>query len=161
MIDRKSRISYLVNIKKFISNLERITGKEVNREDIEAIDVAYTIRQKPAKYFDYPLNKLELSYSLIKLEILSAFFDRLYHSNNTPVYVWIDGVDECGLLKLPSIKSVNVSFFFDPGHIQVLTFTTVDSEDMLLLDIDLDDSNRPTMLTLEYQGKNWSSIEYG
>lgn len=160
MTDRKSRISYLANINKYLASLAKIVGKEVKREDLLSLEEVEKLRQKKANYLNYSVNRHEVSFSCLTPTEVQKFFEELYLLNKKSTYLWIEGSNECGLLMLPSIKSINYSFLFDPGLIQILTFSTVDLEDRLLLDIDLNEDNQPLMLTIESQGKNWSSIKY-
>lgn len=160
MTDKRERIAYLTHIEKYLAVLARITGKVINRDDLEALEETDKVRKKAAHYLRHPLNKYEINYDSLSAEKLDNFFDKLYESNDNKVYLWVEGANECGLLKIHSIKSINFSFFFNPDLIQVLSITTEDLEDKLLLDIDLDEDNSPKMLTIEYQGKNWSGVEF-
>jgi hypothetical protein len=83
----------------------------------------------------------------------------LHEMNSSPIYVWTPLSNDCGLLQVESLRSVDYSFGFDVVPEGLFSLVTVDLLDEMLLDFSEDDRGK-RILEIELYGLHWSGIGY-
>jgi hypothetical protein len=148
-----------MNINSYLLELKEFTGVDVKREFLSSVEDVKKIIKKTLLLKDTNKNKFAIDFSEKTSERFKTFIANLKKANNSPVYIWTEKSNVCGLYKVASIDAVNFAFRFDLSPEGIVEFVTEDLSDRLLLDYYYDSDDRE-MLEFEWQGKHWHSISF-
>ena len=155
----RQKIEYKKNLAPYLSELRRLTGTDVSSESLISVEDTEKIRQKWLYLKDTNTNKIVIDFSEKNSERFKKFITNLNKANSSPVYIWTEKSNMCGLYKAASIDAINFDFPFDISPDGIFVFVTEDLENELLLDYYYDSGDRE-MLEIEWQGKHWHSVSY-
>ncbi|WP_410209746.1 hypothetical protein [Aquirhabdus sp.] len=145
-----------------IAYLEALKGylnKSISIEQLASLEETEVIRAESSKTSSLSISSYEISLTKSTAMQFYNFFKKLYASNSSPVYVWIEYVSDCGVLLIDSILAIREDFDFSPDDNGVIVFTTSDNQDRLSLNF-WSNINGEQRLTIEAQGNNWQKVEF-
>lgn len=158
--DRRLMLRQKVHMRDHLDELQALVGRPVRAEELESLERTKVLGEVARKQFS-PLEKLtvEIPFSDRLSERFRDFVHRLRASNPSPVYVWIERANECGALLLPTITSVRFDFDFSIESNGIISISTHDQSDRLVLDFYVSDDGDKRM-TVSTQGNAWGKIKY-
>jgi hypothetical protein len=151
----EQRLAYHRHMHKHLQELSLFVLYEVFEADLLDVDLARHLKQQMAEMTDLPRRRLRIRFEETKLPGFQTFVDRLYARNMSPVLIWTEFATTCGPLRIGSITDVNFDFGFDANAAGIVTLTTIDGTDRLLLSWEEDDNGRQ-ILDVEITGKQWT-----
>jgi hypothetical protein len=153
------RIQFKRNLPEYLQELKPLIGREISPEDLTPVEQVEQIRAESiAALKGSNTTKFVIDFEERRSERFQDFVYALSNVNRSPVYIWTDRSDACGLYKAESIDKVEFSFPFDIDSNGLFTFLTEDFNDKLLLDF-YEDAGKE-ILEIETTGKHWSLIRY-
>jgi hypothetical protein len=154
--DRRKRA---LQMPRYLVELSRLTGRQVQVEELGSIEQAAALRQIARSRGPLPEAKYELEFSALRTEKFRTFVAALVDANPAPIYIWTQDTIHCGALLLASLAQINFDFDTDLTESGVVVFSTQDHEDRLLLDWTIDEQPT-TPLQMEVAGAHWSSVRF-
>lgn len=160
MTDLAKRLAYNRDIKTYLTQLKHLAGRDVDVHDLLSLDETKVIRDNSKLAFkSLPAHKFKIKFS----ERLSARFEmftrKLHALNSSSVYIWLERSNTCGVLAVSSILSFNFKFEFSAISEGIISLSTSDMGDNLLLDFSKAPSG-DTFLEIELKGNTWGSCTY-
>lgn len=152
--DVEQRLAYHRHMHKHLQELSLFVLFEAVESDLMDVDVARHLKQQMAEMTDLPHRHLKIRFEETKSPAFHAFVERLYAANPAPVLIWTEHATICGPMRIGSITDVNFDFGFDANAAGIVTLTTVDGADRLLLSWEEDDTGQ-RVLEIEITGKLW------
>ena len=142
-----------------MQELETISGREVSDTEVGELNELSNVVKAHENFDSLPLNSFEIEFGGKDSPQFHEFVVRLKELNNSPVYVWTPRTRICGLFRLPSICSVDFSFPYSLNSEGILSISTVDALDRILLDWSTDNSGDERLI-VEQQGPNWTQLSW-
>jgi hypothetical protein len=155
----QKRMQYLGNISSYLLDLGVLANKTITRDDLSSLEKLDEVRSKVSNIENLPIKKFEIEFSEKYSIRFNDYIKALYAVNNRQVYPWLDRTSQCGLYTFDSIKDVDFSFPFDFDG-EIVSFSSVDLKDTLLLDSFVDDFTGKEMIEIKTQGLNWPNVKY-
>jgi len=146
-------------MKKYLEELVALTGRVVKAEELGNLEQVVELRQAAHRHSVEPTATCEISFSERTSDRFDGFLKRLTAANPLPVYVWTPRTIDCGAFIAPSLAAINFGFDFAINDEGILSLTTTDLCDSLLLDFSVSASG-DQRLKLERQGAHWFHVEY-
>ncbi|WP_143684731.1 hypothetical protein [Variovorax sp. KK3] len=146
-------------MKLHLEELQVLLGRRVAAEELLSLEQTEQLRQASQHFRAAPITAYEIDFCEKMTGRFHALIDRLAISNPSPVYLWATYSVECGTLAVPSLHDIHFDFDFAVGDMELLSMTTSDFQDRLLLNwFESDDGAR--RLSVQTQGKHWAAIKY-
>jgi len=146
-------------LSRYLKKLKCLTGRDLTPASLLSVEETESIHEQLSDLANSHASKFTIAFEDKLSERFRNYVENLYKANPVPVYLWIEESSMCGLIRLKSIKSVNFTFPFDVCPNGVITFSTADFRDRLLLDF-FEDGVGQRMLEVESQGKHWLNVTY-
>jgi hypothetical protein len=143
----------------YLLELKALTGLDVSSEFLCSVEDTEKIRNESSSVRTADINKFAIDFEEKNSERFKKFITSLNEANSSPIYIWTNRSNFCGLHKINSIGMVDFSFPFDVNQEGIVVFLTEDINDKLLLDFSCN-AQGEEILEVESQGKNWSLIPY-
>jgi len=157
MSEPNSEFQKLRHMKQYLNELKVLVGRDVERSELMPPDVTQAIVEKARTKPRRPARTQNIPFTEKSSAQFRRFIDALNSVSRDGVYIWTPRAVTCGLL--PPVPLVNIRFDFDFALIpeEILTFTSVDLEDSLILDLE---NNGEPRIELEVTGPKWAEIVY-
>jgi hypothetical protein len=143
----------------YLSELKALTGLDIDSESLSSIEDTEKIRNEASSIENTDINKFAIDFEEKNSERFKKFVASLNEANSSPVYIWTNRSNFCGLHKINSINMIDFSFPFEINQEGIIVFLTEDINDKLLLDFSCNSKDQE-VLEVELQGKNWALIHY-
>jgi hypothetical protein len=150
----EQRLAYHRHMHKHLQELSLFVLFEVFEADLLDVDIARHLKKQMAEMTDLPQRQLRIRFEETTTPAFQDLVDRMYHLNMSPVLIWTEFAPICGPMRIGSITDVNFDFGFDANAAGIVTLTTTDGADRLLLSWEEDDEGR-RILDLTITGKQW------
>ena len=154
-----NKIQFQNNIDSYLLEIEELTGTDITPGLLSSIEDMEKIREKSSALKDLDKLNFVMKFELKNSDRFRQFIANLNKVNNSPVYIWTEKSNVCGLYKVSSINAVDFSFKFDINDEGMVIFLTENCQDRLLLDFYKDRIDKE-MLNLEVKGKHWYSVPF-
>jgi hypothetical protein len=157
---RRLKILQKIHMRAHLEELSVLAGRPICAEELESLERTAELGKSARKNF-LPLAEVtfEIPFSDRLSERFNAFIHDLHASNASPVYVWVEWTNECGVLMLPSITDIKFGFDFSIETNGVISISTYDRCDRLVLDFFYSDDGDERMV-VSVQGSHWCEINY-
>jgi hypothetical protein len=159
MNDLSRKLAYCRNIKAYLSQLKALTNQDVTEEDLLSLDVVEDIREKSKGLIEKPKRKLVIPFEEKKEVRFQRFVQNLNQLNPSPVYIWTESTNSCGLFEIPSIAKFNFDFEYSVNREGIIVLLTKDFTDKMVLDFG-EDAKGARLLEIELIGDHWPSATY-
>ena len=156
---RRKKIQFKLNIKTYLAELKELTGEDISPLFLSSLEEMEEIRRKSLHLKDIDKIKYTANFSMKNSDRFRKFIANLSKANNSPVYIWTKRANSCGLYKAASINAVDFSFEFDLNTEGIVTFTTENANNELLLDFYRNSKEQET-IKIEVTGKDWYSVSF-
>lgn len=150
----EQRLAYHRHMHKHLQELSLFVLYQAFEADLLDVEVARHLKKQMAEMTDLPQRRLRMRFEETTTPGFLAFVDRLYHYNMSPVLIWTEFATICGPMRIGSITDVNFDFGFDANAAGIVTLTTLDGSDRLLLSWEENDNDQ-RILDLTITGKEW------
>ncbi|HVI91208.1 MAG TPA: hypothetical protein VM659_23125, partial [Dongiaceae bacterium] len=150
----EQRLAFHRHMHKHLQELSLFVLYEAVESDLTDVEWARHLKQQMAEMKDLPRRRIRIPFEQTKTPAFHAFVERLYAANPAPVLIWTEFATTCGPMRIGSITDVNFDFGFDANAAGIVSFTTVDGADRLLLSWEEDDAGQ-RILEIEVTGKRW------
>ena len=156
---RQKLIAKKIHMRSHLDELRVLLGRAVAAEELCSLEQTESIRQASRKFRDQPVTACEIDFAAKQSDRFRSFVDRLAVANASPIYLWATYSVECGTLMVRSLRDVKFDFDFAVGEMDLLSVTTSDLQDRLLLDWFESDAGA-RRLKIETQGKHWAGMSF-
>lgn len=153
------RLRLKLHLKRHLEELSALTGRSVQADELGSLEQAAQMRMAAQKFIAQPFARYEIKFSDRKTERFRKFLQRLTDANPSSVYIWTRHTIDCGALLVVSLAEIKFDFDFAINDEGILSFTTSDLTDKLLLDFSSTPEGEQIM-TVETQGPNWASAVF-
>jgi hypothetical protein len=150
----EQRLAYHRHMHKHLQELSLFVLYQAFEADLLDVEVARHLKKQMAEMTDLPQRRLRMRFEETTTPGFLAFVDRLYRYNMAPVLIWTEFATICGPMRIGSITDVNFDFGFDANAAGIVTLTTLDGGDRLLLSWEENDDDQ-RILELTITGKEW------
>lgn len=154
-----ARLRKNLHLKRYLEELRALTGRSVQADELGSLEQVATIRMAAQQLNSQPSVSCEVRFSDRSSERFKSFLQRLMDANPSSVYVWTPDTIDCGALMAPSLDAIRFDFDFTINDDGILSFTTSDLGDRLLLDFSIISTGEQVM-KIETQGPNWARVIY-
>lgn len=148
---KKRRLFGKQYLSEYLKELNALTKINVTPNELITVaesDLVNKIRFDVSKSFRFNFNDKER---------LTILIERLNDIKKEPCYLFTTYSNDCGLLKLNSIKNFNINFNFDDEHAGFIKLILQDLSNEISLDFYEEDGIQ--ILEVEISGKEWSEIK--
>ena len=147
-------------MKAHLAELTVLLGRPIAEIELESLEKTASLVDEVKKRFQTP-NALtfEIPFGDRLLDLFKHFVMKLHASNPSPIYIWVERTNYCGVLRVPSVCSIKYDFDFWIERNGVISLVTEDLKDKFVLDLLLSDDGEER-LELRVQGENWGGIKY-
>jgi len=156
--ERRNRISYKVNLKPYLQELNCFTLKPKSETDLISLDETKKIIERSKSIRKTERNKITIPFKEKQSEHFNNYIQRLQDANSSGIYLWIERANNCGTTLLGSLSEVNWNFEFLCNNNAILILITSDCRDEVLFDFYKEDDKE--LLDIETWGVNWSKISW-
>jgi len=143
----------------YLLRLNHLIVGGVEEADLLSQEETEEVRRRSKDIQRIPSWRRDMSFSEKVEPRFQMFVRSLMVAQPSPVYVWTDGSDLCGVPRPIPLARINFGFDFNIDPNGVLALVTRDLVDKLLLDYS-EDSNRNQTIVLEVSGSNWGRLNY-
>ena len=158
MTHAPARMALNKNLPRHLSELSRLVGREVTREDLMSLEETEAIREQAKRVKLVPFWTFEIPFADKSSPRFRWLMKGLAALNPTPVYVWTPLSNVCGLLRPVALSDVNFGFDFNLSAEGILVILTADLSDKLLLDYSEESDEQK--LEIELSGEHWGTARY-
>jgi hypothetical protein len=138
----------------YLLQLARLVRRSVRPEDLLSLEETEAVRTRANTVRRRHLWRVELPFSEKSTPRFRGFVHDLMQLNPSPVYVWTELSNACGVLPPVPLDMVNFDFDFDTDPTGVLVLLSADLQDKMLLDYSESESGRRTV-EVEVSGDHW------
>ena len=156
---RRKKIQFKLNIKAYLAELKELAGVEITPKSLSSLEEMEEIRKRSLHLKDIDEIEYTANFSVKNSYRFKKFIANLSKANNSPVYIWTERANSCGLYKAASINAIDFTFGFELNTEGIIAFTTEDTNNELLLDFYRDSKERET-IEIEVKGKDWHSVSF-
>lgn len=159
MSSLSSKLQQKLNLKRYLEELGALTGRVVQADELCSLEQVVVMRQAAKKLAAQHAVVFEIPFSDKDSNRFKAFIQKLKDADSSPVYLWTPRTINCGALLVPSVAEIKFDFDFAINDEGIISFTTIDFRDSLLLDF----TNTPMgaqCMRVETQGENWTKVSY-
>ncbi len=103
--------------------------------------------------------KIEIFFEEKEAERFRCFVNNLHEHNKSPIYIWTERSNTCGIYEISSVIRFNFGFPFTVNHEGVIVLMAKNLTDEMILDF-YDDFDKKKKLEIELFGPNWSNVNY-
>ncbi|HJU38245.1 MAG TPA: hypothetical protein VJ724_01635 [Tahibacter sp.] len=153
------RLRRNAGLKKYLSELESLTGRVVRSDELSDIDQAVATRQVAQRFRSQQPTSVDMPFSERLSERFAKFVRRLYEANPCPVSIWTPRTIDCGVFVVPSILSVRFDFDYSINDDGIFSFLSEGVDDRLVLDF-FEENDGEQVLRVETNGVNWRDVAY-
>jgi hypothetical protein len=154
------RLAYARHIRSYLRQLALVTGRIVSRKELLSVEALEALRNTwKLRFSAARKNKFEIPFGEKQGERFVKYVHSLYAANPSEGYLWMLHADDCGLLRLGSVRDINWSFPYEIDPNGILTFVTADSMDKLTVEFSENSQGR-LVLAVEVTGNAWPSVPY-
>jgi hypothetical protein len=154
-----TRLRRQLRLKRYLGELSALTGRSVKADELGDLEQVVALRAAAQKLLEDAPAQFEISFSDRTSERFKRFLKSLAAANPSSVYLWTPDSIDCGVLLVPSLDAINFAFDFNINDDGILSFTTSDLNDRLLLDFSSTPAGEQVM-TVETQGPHWARAIY-
>lgn len=159
MSSLSDKLQQKLNMKRYLEELGSLTGRVVQPDELCSLEQVVVMRQTAKELAAQHAVVFEIPFSDKGSSRFKTFIQKLKDANSSPVYLWTPRTMNCGALLVPSIGEIKFDFDFAINDEGILSFTTNDFRDSLLLDF----TNTPMgehFMKVETQGEHWAKVSY-
>ena len=157
MNDPRERLRYKVHIAHHLTELGHLTNRLVLEGELLTPDRTRALREQMKTLPEF-VHKFTIPFSERQSERFQAFIEQGQHTFPKPVYLWTQYTNECGALRLSSIRDLNFGFDFKVESNGILSLIAEDLTNRMLLDFYEDGQNQ--LLDIELAGTEWGKLAY-
>lgn len=158
--DIGQRLAYKRNIQSHLSQLSHLTNREVTEGDLLPLETTHSIREQSKRLLNSSsLHKFKIRFPEKLDGRFTTFVRNLHALNSSPVYIWIEHTNTCGLLEIGSIAEFNFKFEYSVSPQGIISLLTKDMTDNMVLDF-FEDSSHEQLIEIELVGRSWPSCRY-
>lgn len=154
-----TRLRQNLHLKRYLDELSALTGRFVQADELGDLEQVAALRMAAQRFLEDAPAQFEIRFSDRTSERFKKFLQSLTDANPASVYLWTPDTIDCGVLLVPSLGAIKFDFDFTINDDGILSFTTSDLSDRLLLDFSSTPAGEQVM-TVETQGPNWGSAVY-
>ena len=136
-----------------LRELEILTGRRPESQELLPSEQIERLRQRIVDTTYTPTMTYVLPFGAPELWTLAK---QLREADETNVYVWTPSSTMCGLLPPVPLRSVNFGFPFEVNPEGIISLTTANLSDCLILDFSEERSGR--VVEVEAMGPKWGAI---
>lgn len=151
--------NYKRHINNYLQELKTITGHPVLEKQVVDLDKIEVIRSQASRIDKFPVSKITIPFSDKVSKRFSHFVEQMREKNASPIYIWTQNTNSCGLFKIDNISQFDFSFPFEINKEGIIVFLASNFRDKLILDFSLNEKSEQ-VLEVEAQGENWPSLVY-
>ncbi len=159
MSDLEQRLAYKKNLKYCLLELAHLTKKQPSESQLLPLNAKDGIRKEASQLQGKPCLKFRIDFEGKKSPRFSHFVERLYQSNPSPIYIWTELTDACGLFEIDSILEFDFGFSYDVNREGLILLLAKNMIDKMTLDF-YENSQGQKILEVEITGDNWSTVIY-
>lgn len=148
-----------VSLGLYLTELSQLLGRSVKHEELESLDHTKSMRMAAQRMDSKNCQPYKIKFSERNSPRFMSFLRGLKDANSSPIYLWTPRTIDCGSLLVPALEAIDFGFSFNINHEGILTFSTSDLVDTLLLDFSIDAMGEQVML-VETSGSNWTKVIY-
>jgi hypothetical protein len=158
--DLTQRLACKRNLQCYLSQLCHLANRNVTADDLLPLEVTHAIREQSTRLLDKTsFRKFKIKFSE-KLDTRFAMFVKnLYALNPSPVYIWVEHTNTCGLFEISSIMEFNAKFEYSVITEGIISLLTKDMIDNMVLDF-YEDSSGEKFIEIELYGSSWVTCVY-
>jgi hypothetical protein len=142
----------------YLRELSVLAGRSVTEEEVSSLEEVENLRAPPdsvsARTNERKFTMLFRHKTGVAFE---NYIESLFAANPSPVYIWTHRTRICGAFVLGSIRELNRSFGFRLNEDGIVSVTTTDFRDELVLDW-FEEHGRE-LLEVNARGERWSAVE--
>lgn len=155
--ERKRRMIYLMNIKACLYDYSLLTGAPVLRSQLIELDHVRNDARFESLYKS-PVSRFCLPFEQRLSPEFTQYLNVLSDANNSSIYLWSRLSKYCGVLEIPSLSALNVSFTFDFNG-GIFSAIASDFRDEIIFDLCLNEDDEE-ILAVEIKGEKWTKITH-
>lgn len=159
MTTRKELIALKVNLPTYLRELSMLFGRPVVEDDLLSLDETRALQERSRQQKREPVWRVEVPFTERRSKRFNALVSSLRDLNPSPVHVWIDRVDVCGVPRAVRLKDLRFDFEFSALSSGIVTVSTADLADDMVLDFSRDEQGSE-VLQIEVSGPRWTSASY-
>jgi hypothetical protein len=151
------RIAFARHLGRHLSELTRVLGRNVRREDLLSLEESEAILARSKATLRAPDWKITVPFEDKNLPWFRDFTRALGSAHAGRVYLWTPLASDCGLPKSVFLSEIDFGFPFDLNPEGILEVLTDDLKDRLILDYSLGEGDRAE-LEIEVSGPRWGGV---
>jgi hypothetical protein len=159
MSDLSQRLAYKNNIARHLTEMSRLSGRDVSRNELLSIEATASVRESASRIREAPSRCFEIGFDEKASARFLELIKKLHQLNPSSIYVWTTLSSYCGVLGLPSIMELNLGFEYSSSREGIIVLVTANFLDKLLLDF-YEAAAGERRLKVELMGENWSKVHY-
>ncbi|TGL73271.1 hypothetical protein EHQ83_05470 [Leptospira yasudae] len=91
-------------------------------------------------------------------ERFHIYINNLYSKNQSPIYIWTELGNDCGIYEINSILEFNFNFPFKVNSEGIIVLLAKNFQNKITLDFS--ENYNEQFIEIEILGENWNEIEY-
>ena len=157
MSDAQRQFRYKANIKKHLSQLRHLTGRELSPTDLITLAETDLLRERSRKLERLPIRRFSVPFAERNGKLMKDLINKIHGAYQSRIYLWTELANTCGAVWLDSILDFNFEFDFEIDANGVFALESEDLRQKLLLDFSEVESGK--LLEVEVSGDVWGAIE--
>lgn len=158
-MNRKELIAFKIRLPRYLSELSSLFGRTVTHDELLSLPETTALQEQSRLSKREPEWSVEVPFSERLGGRFVALLRALSDLNPSPVYVWIEGVQVCGVPRPVPLADLHFDFGFSDVSGEIVSISTSDLADRMVLDLSKDEIGRE-MLQIEVSGPRWSAVKY-
>src|SRR5262245_4894827 len=151
-------LAFRNNIRRHLTQLSRLTGRIVAKEDLLSLDETEALRARSNAVAYTPTWRRTMKFADKTTARFQRLVAALHERSSSGAYLWTPLSNDCGVMRPVELASILCGFDFDLIPEGILVVLAADLQDKFILDFS-EDENAGRELELEVSGVHWGNVE--
>ncbi|WP_277557991.1 hypothetical protein [Ereboglobus sp. PH5-10] len=147
-------INYRKSLAKYLEELRELINVPVTEVTLVPLDEVARIRKKLVEKITIcPQKKFRIPFPEKTGQRFRTFIEQLEQLNSSPIYIWTEAANGCGLFQASSLIKINLDFSYDVNSQGIIVILTKDLRDRMIWDFFEENSEK--IIEVELMGETW------
>lgn len=156
-----NKLMYKKNLRSYLNELGHLTKRTPGESELLSLEFTEEERARACKVKAKASLRFEINFKDKNTPKFEMYINSLYVKNPSPIYIWTERSNYCGIFEIPSILEFNFNFNFDVNSEGIIVLLSKNMADKMILDFSPSVSDlSQNQLEIELLGDNWPLVTY-
>lgn len=151
-------IGFRQSLVLYLDEVRKLSSEPASEDALTSLEELTSLREAVKRLASCPRKKFQIPFEEKTGERFRAFAKRLTELNSSPIYIWTDAANRCGLFQVSSLSQLKLDFPYDINPQGIVVLLARDVRDRMIWDFSEDGATK--VLEVELIGETWPQAQY-